>query len=59
MSRLETGIKREGSSRIIIVRDVDDRLYIELWNLRRHLNAKSWKEMLEKIVKLWKEERGI
>jgi hypothetical protein len=39
-----------------MIRDVDEELYIALWNLRRHLKAKDWKDMLRKIVELWREE---
>lgn len=50
------GIKREGSKHTIMIRDVDEELYIALWNLRRHLKAKDWKDMLRKIIELWREE---
>ena len=34
---------------IIHVRDIDDELYELLWNLRKYYNARSWRELLEKI----------
>jgi hypothetical protein len=40
----------------LIIRNIPEELYASLWNMRRKMNAESWREMLEKIVEEWKRE---
>jgi hypothetical protein len=41
---------------VLIIRNIPEELYASLWNMRRKMNAGSWREMLEKIVEEWKRE---
>jgi hypothetical protein len=55
MEAVETSRK---DNRVLLVRGVDSKLYAELWNLRRSMGARSWADMLRRIVEEWREEHG-
>jgi len=46
------------SKHTLIIRNVPEKLYVGLWNLRRKKNARSWRDLLEKIVEEWLEEES-
>jgi hypothetical protein len=55
MEAVETSRK---DNRVLLVRGVDSKLYAELWNMRRSMGARSWADMLRRIVEEWREEHG-
>ena len=44
------GAAKKAKLHVIIIRDIDDEMLGELRNLKKYLGARSWKEMLQKIL---------
>jgi len=48
--------KKTGEVHVIIIRNIPDDMYDKLWMLRRYYKFRSWKDLLEFILKQWEEE---